>query len=233
MRERIPAGKLSVAESVAWQLEREITGGELLPDTRLGTKDDLRRQFGVAAGTINEVIKLLTHRGLLRSRPGPGGGIFVTIATARARLNPPIDWDSWEQASYDEYRPTREALWPLVCRGAARHHRDLDIRALEQGLEAMAANLDRPAVYSRYSAALHRRVARSCHNPLLESLYLTFIDLVEQVVERDELYATADLARHLSLYRGLVEAIDAGIGEPLEAAIARYQGYFRDPPRPG
>lgn len=231
MRGRIPAGKVSVAESVARELEREITGGQLQPDTRLGTKEDLRRQFGVAAGTINEVIKLLANRGLLRSRPGPGGGIFVTIASGRAHLSHPIDWDGWELATLDEYLLTREALWPLVCRGAARHHQDKDIRALEQDLEAMEANLGRPKAYERHSAALHRRMAAACRNPLLESLYLTYLDLVEEVVARDDLYDTADRPTHLSVHRRLVEAIDAGVGDALEAALAGYQAYFRNPPR--
>src|SRR5881396_828548 len=72
---------------VARELESQITSGVLQAGERLGTKEDLRRRFGVAAASINEATKLLMMRGLLRARPGPGGGFFATHASTRVRLS--------------------------------------------------------------------------------------------------------------------------------------------------
>ena len=46
--------------------------------TRLGTKSELRAEFGVASTTVNEALRLLETRGLVRTKRGPGGGIFVS-----------------------------------------------------------------------------------------------------------------------------------------------------------
>jgi DNA-binding FadR family transcriptional regulator len=83
----LTTSRVSLGEAIARELEQEITGGELSPGQRLGTKEELRSRFGVALATINEAIRLLEMRGMLTARPGPGGGVFVTHASTRARLN--------------------------------------------------------------------------------------------------------------------------------------------------
>jgi DNA-binding FadR family transcriptional regulator len=211
-----------MAEMVAREVETQITSGSVQPGTRLGTKEDLRQRFGVAVGTINEATRLLANRGLLTTRPGPGGGMFVTTASARVHPNGSADECDWNGATVAEYVSVRQALKPLVCREAARHHQDADIRELRQLLQGMEEHADRPQAYVRYAVALHRRIASVCHNSLLQSLYLTVLDLIEDVVERRGL-APSDVLEHLSQHRQLVEAIDAGTGERLEAAIAQHR----------
>src|SRR3954453_5490905 len=71
------ASRVPRAKAVARDLEAQILGGGLAPGSRLGTKDDLRRRFGVAVATVNEAVRLLEMRGLIEARPGPGGGVFV------------------------------------------------------------------------------------------------------------------------------------------------------------
>ena len=64
--------RVSLGEAIARELEQEITGGELSPGQRLGTKEELRARFGVALATINEAIRLLEMRGMLTAPPGAG-----------------------------------------------------------------------------------------------------------------------------------------------------------------
>jgi DNA-binding FadR family transcriptional regulator len=218
---------ISVAEMVAREVESQITSGSVQPGTHLGTKEDLRQRFGVAVGTINEATRLLTNRGLLTTRPGRGGGMFVTTASARVHPNGPADECDWNGATVAEYVSVRQALEPMVCREAARHHHDADIRELRQLLRKMEEHADRPLAYVRYAVALHRRIASVCHNALLQSLYLTVLDLIEDAMERQGL-APSDLLAHLSQHRQLVEAIDAGAGERLEAAIAQHRVSWGD-----
>src|SRR4051812_44075816 len=59
--------RVSRAESVARELESEILAG-VEPGTRIGTKDELRRRFGVAVATVNEAVRLLELRGLISVR---------------------------------------------------------------------------------------------------------------------------------------------------------------------
>jgi DNA-binding FadR family transcriptional regulator len=213
---------ISVAEVIARELESQITGGALQPGERLGTKEDLRHRFRVSGASINEATKLLMMRGLLMARPGPGGGLFATHASRRVQVNHLVAGRDRGLATIPDLLCVRDALEPLVCREAARYHRSDDVRRLERLLAQMEQHLDQPRTYMRHSWALHRHLANLSRNTLLRSLYLTLLDYLEDALERAGL-SPQDRVAHLACHRGLVEAIDAGPGGGLEAAIARHQ----------
>ena len=213
---------ISVAEMIARELEGQITSGILQSGERLGTKEDLRQRFGVAEASINEATKLLMMRGLLRARPGPGGGLFATHASTRARLNHMVAGKSWARATIPDYIWVHSALEPLVCREAARNHHSADIRTLQRLLADMEQHLGQPRMYMRQSWALHRRIANLCRNTLLHSLYLALLDFLEDAFERARLWPQ-DGVEHLARHRELVEAIEAGLGPHLDAAILRHE----------
>ena len=76
----------SRAASLADEIEAAIVAGDIASGDRLGTKDDLRRRYDVAYGTLNEALRILQQRGYVTSRTGPGGGLFATIPTSSDRL---------------------------------------------------------------------------------------------------------------------------------------------------
>ena len=105
-----------------------------------------------------------------------------------------------------------------MCREAARHHRDEDIRALRKILAAMERHADDPAAYLDLDWALHRRIAKMCRNAPLHSIYLTLIDVLQDASATEPEAGEADLAVH----RELVDAIAAGDGPGLDAVIDRH-----------
>jgi DNA-binding FadR family transcriptional regulator len=208
------APRVSRAEAVAREVEAEIVAAALPPGRRLGTKEDLRRRFGVAVGTLNEAVRLLEMRGMLTARPGPGGGLFVAEQRGVLGFAP-------GRASFRDCQAVRNALEPLVCREAARHHRDDEIRALREILEAMEHHADDPAAYLDLDWALHRRIATMCRNAPLHSIYLTLIDVLQDASAAGDLpplHGEADPAVH----RELVDAIAAGEGPRLDAVVDRH-----------
>ena len=129
-RRESPFGtRVSRAELVARKLEREIVD-DLAAGDRLGTKDDLRRRFGVAVATINEAVRLLETHGLIEARPGPSGGVFVSGPGARLAMAHAVLGFASETRTYEECLELRDALEPLVDRYAARYHRAADIRGI-------------------------------------------------------------------------------------------------------
>jgi len=218
----LASSRISLGEAIARELEGEITGGILGPGERLGTKQELRAQFGVAPATINEAMRLLEMRGMLTARPGPGGGVFVTRASARVRLNQFVLGYRWSEAAMADHHTVRNALEPLVCREAARYHRDADIRVLKRMLDTMAKHTDAPLTYIHRTLALHRRIVKICRNTALQSIYLTILAFLENGAERTA-SETFDALDHLARHRELVEAIDEGPGVRLERAIEAHE----------
>jgi DNA-binding FadR family transcriptional regulator len=218
--------RISLGEAIARELEQDITGGQLQPGERLGTKEDLRLRFGVALATINEAIRLLEMRGMLTARPGPGGGVFVSQAPVRARMQHFVMGYKWNEAAVADHHAVRNALEPLVCREAAQYARENDIRAFERMVEAMEQHEPKdPLTVLRQTWALHRRIAKTLRNQPLRSIYLTMLDALEDAVARvDEVEFDPD--GHIAVHRELVAAIAEGPGERLEEALRRHEVSF-------
>jgi DNA-binding GntR family transcriptional regulator len=74
------------AEEIARKLEHLIAACALEAGDWLGTKEDLRRRFQVSPGTMNEAVRILESRGVIETRPGLKGGIFVSSIPVRVAL---------------------------------------------------------------------------------------------------------------------------------------------------
>jgi GntR family transcriptional repressor for pyruvate dehydrogenase complex len=213
--------RVSRAELVARKLEREIVD-DLAAGDRLGTKDDLRRRFGVAVATINEAVRLLETRGLIEARPGPGGGVFVSGPGARLAMAHAVLGFASETSTYEECLELRDALEPLVDRYAARYHRAADIRALNKVLDKMSSCTDDPPGFFAANWELHRRIAKLCGNTPVRGIYLTMIDFLQETVDQAR-FPAFDGEAMLEVHRDLVAAIDAGEGPGLDAAVAAHR----------
>ena len=216
-RETLLTARVSRAELVARELEREIID-EREAGERLGTKDDLRKRFGVAVATVNEAVRLLETRGLIQARPGPGGGVFVSGPAIRVAMSHVVLGFKSGSTSYEECLEVRDALEPLIESHAARYHRATDIRDLNRIVKRMEAARDDPATFFKCNWVLHRRIAQLCRNGPLRGMYLALIDFLETSVDHAE-FSDFDGQTMVAVHRNLVKAIDEGEGPGLDAAI--------------
>jgi DNA-binding FadR family transcriptional regulator len=219
--ESLLSARVSRAELVARELEREIVDLRE-PGERLGTKDDLRRRFGVAVATVNEAVRLLEMRGMIEARPGPGGGVFVARPAARVALSHMVLGFKSGSTTYEECLEVRDALEPLIDSHAARYHRAADIRELNRIVKRMEAAKDDPAAFFKCNWALHRRIAELCRNTPLRSMYLALVDFLEYSIDHAE-FARFEGEAMVKVHRDLVKAIDDGEGRQLDAAIEAHQ----------
>jgi DNA-binding FadR family transcriptional regulator len=218
--------RVSRAELVARELERQIVD-ELEAGERLGTKEDLRRRFGVAVATINEAVRLLETRGFIEARPGPGGGVFVSPPKTRLTMTHAVLGFTSDTTTYEQCLELRDALEPVVDRYAARYHKAADIRALNKILTQMERAGSNPAAFFEANWALHRRIAQLCRNVPVRTVYLNMIDFLKDSLDHAE-FPAFDGNALLDVHRNLVEAIDAGEGPQLEAAVAAHEPTGRE-----
>jgi DNA-binding FadR family transcriptional regulator len=210
----------SRAELMAQELAREI-GEQHAPGDRIGTKEDLRRRFGVAVATVNEAVRMLETHGLVEARPGPGGGVFVSGPATRLTLKH-IVLGFKSGTSYEECLEVRDALEPAIERHAARRATAADIRELELVLEQMAGSLDNPRRFFAIHWGLHRQIGMLCGNAPLRAMYLSLVDFLEAQMNRAE-FVDFQSEPLLKVHQEIVAAIAKGEGAQLERAVARHQ----------
>lgn len=212
--------RMSRAEAVAHLLSHRIVSKQVRPGERLGTKDELRQSYSVAAGTLNEAIRLLETRGLVVAKPGPRGGIFVSAPSVHVRLCHLILGLGNQALTVPDSLEIRNALEvPLAVR-ASGNVRHADARELRQLVAAMEACGGSPSEYLRRNWDLHEAIAQLSDNQLLRTIYVSLLDaaresITEVRVDNDEAGWWRD---NWQLHVDLVEGIASG--DPERAARA-------------
>lgn len=168
---------LSRAEQAANQIARLAAGtptGE-----RIGSKDDLRQICQVSVGTVNEAIKLAQERGIITSRPGPGGGIFAANPSPLSRMNGWFRSAPSDGSALNESIQIRDALAPLLVSEVLTQLTDADVAELQSRLENVRRAHDArdlsQFVWSAWN--VHEYFAGVGHSQLLNSLYLSIMDV--------------------------------------------------------
>lgn len=201
---------VSRADTVVRRLETRITELGLPAGHRLGTKDDLRREYNVAAATFNEAVRLLSSRGTIEVRPGIGGGLFVASPTAFVRLGRKMLELSGEPVSVADSLLIRDALEPLVIKDATRYATRRDVGALRTVMTQMdVADLD-ASQYLKINWELHRRMVEISPNLVLRHMYLGLMDFVSHRVHG--VTAVASLADRIGItvHHRIVDVVESG-----------------------
>jgi GntR family transcriptional repressor for pyruvate dehydrogenase complex len=222
----------SRAANLADEIEAAIVAGKVRSGNRLGTKDDLRRRYDVAYGTLNETLRILQQRGYVTSRTGPGGGLFATMPTSSDRLRHLLSGFP-EGGTLKDCAEVRHALEEAVTLDATRSRTKADLTDLHRLLKAMEANTGDQTAYLHQNWELHRRIAECCRNRVLANLYVTLLDANEPgpgVVAPDR-ERVANAEENLTAHIELVEAIGSGSGERARRAVAAHEGFFAASPQ--
>jgi DNA-binding FadR family transcriptional regulator len=221
----------SRAAALADEIEGAIVAGKVRSGDRLGTKDDLRRRYDVAYGTLNETLRILQQRGYVTSRTGPGGGLFATMPTSSDRLRHLLSGFP-EGGTLKDCAEVRHALEEAVTVDATRSRTRTDLADLRRLLKAMEASTGDQTAYLHQNWELHRRIAECCRNRVLANLYVTLLDANEPgpgVVAPDR-ERVANAEENLTAHIELVEAISSGSVERARRAVADHEGFFVSSP---
>ncbi|HEY4278581.1 MAG TPA: FCD domain-containing protein [Conexibacter sp.] len=212
--------RVSRAETLARQLEREIRAQAIPPGVRLGTKVELRERFGVAAGTLNEAVRVMETRGIVIARPGPGGGVFVADSSHARHGTVVLELD-FASSSISDCAELRASLEPAICRSVARDHTPADIAEIQRLVGELADSGPDPHAFREANWSFHRGIAAICPNVPLRTVYLAAIGMLEEAMA--QFGFTSYDARAVAVHRELADAIAEGEGARLERAIRRHE----------
>ncbi len=219
--EPLPRSEGSRAEDLVRRLEAIILERGADQPPRLGSKEELRKAFQVAQGTMNEAVRVLETRGMIELRRGPQGGVFVAPPTLSLRLSQVVLGVKRGKTTVEQCLAVRNLLDPLAIVEAAKVGRlkTADVEELYALLESMIDAASEPDKSLRLNWKLHRKIAEMGENTIVTAIYLTLMDFIEaEVVEVAPARSYVHVARMHAMHSDIVDAIASG--DPSRAAAA-------------
>lgn len=172
------SGDSTLAGEVANRLIAAVALGEYLPGSRLPAERELASALGVGRVTVRTAIARLVSLGLLRSRPGRGGGTFVvdsgaseaSEASGASATVAQVLTSVW-QRMIDQHE-AQGWMHGTIAAAAAERHREEDVGILQQRLLEFAEAESGPDS-QRADERLHLAIAHAAHNPALSDALFT------------------------------------------------------------
>jgi GntR family transcriptional regulator, transcriptional repressor for pyruvate dehydrogenase complex len=174
--DRAAAPSQRVFQTVSEELVQRIRTGDWLPGERLPSISQLARDLGASTGSVREALRSMESLGLVRIEHGRG--VFVS----GERYSPELD---------NHFQDDGRGLFVALAEARRLLEPELAALAAERGTEEELNEIDRLAHITEHEARagssfvesdimFHRQIARSAHNPILQSMIEGFNDLLLQ-----------------------------------------------------
>lgn len=205
MSENVKESRVT-ADQIAEQIGDDIKTGRIEVGATLPSERQLANRFGVSRPTVHQAVLFLARRGYLLTREGhrprvsmphTEGLVGFPSESAAAILRQPEGHASLEQVrQIIELGAVR-----FIARGGALHHIGKLTVYLQAGKVAKT-----PQEFVEADAGFHKAMISSIENPVINSLYGSFID--ELFKQRTELAVDKTRwPRVLDQHRQIIEAI--------------------------
>lgn len=228
--ERFTPPQGDASEQIAIQIRRYLVRNDLQPGDRLGTEQELAREFGVSRPTLREALRLLASSQLIRASRGPGGGIFVASTPSEAMghglseaIGTMLETRSVSLGALVDARIHLEV--PLAGL-AARNATVETILKLEAAIADAEENDPGSDAFHKPIACFHRTIAAAAENELMRA----FTGWTLDVLDPSLLAAIGDAIDGelvLEQHREILRAVRRGQAAGAERAMRRHLEYLR------
>lgn len=157
------------------QIRDLIRSSHYKPGDILPSEGDLAILFGVSRGSIREAMRALGALGVIDSRHGAR----ATVCRDGSRvLDLPLDFlVAVEQPSRAAFAEMRETLEVMAAGLAAERRTEEDLCHIEEALAAIRRPHKDAEAESAANRAFHRAIASAAHNPILERIHGSLLEI--------------------------------------------------------
>ncbi len=221
-KQGVSLARRSRPQRIADAIKQLIVQDKLKSGDRLPSESELIARFAMAKSTIREATRILEGQGLIESKTGPGGGVFVKQVSnerARALLG---NYFYFHNLKVGDIYQLRKLLEPELAASLAGRISAAQIDRLADNLASHHAEPKTPEQekdHHIHSLKFHALLASFAQNALLGFLVEFMVDILSDITVDRRLFepANRELWRKGRRYQSmLIEALKSG-----DSAIAR------------
>jgi GntR family transcriptional regulator, transcriptional repressor for pyruvate dehydrogenase complex len=228
--DRFSPVRLDASEHIAHEIRLYVERKGLKPGDRIGTENELAREFGVSRPTLREALRLLAGSHLIQVNQGRSGGIFVS-ATANESMGRNVSQAiatmlATESVSLHELLEARIYLEVPLAGLAAENADQRTIETMEQAIADAEGNDPASDEFRMADSRFHKAIADAAGNDLmvaftswiLEVLQPSLVAYMGPALNADDI---------LSQHRRILRAIRRGQPAAAQRAMLQHIEHVR------
>lgn len=213
----------SKADFVAQRLLDRIVSGNLSPGSSLGTEADLLQQYDVSRPTLRESLRILEAQGVLELRPGPKGGIIVTMPGTDILAHGLSVYLRMHDVPFVAVLRAREVIEPGLAAEAAENGTEEDFAAMQASIDRML-EVDHQDDFLEENRNFHSLIAHASRNHVMIIFWST-ISMVAAGEGHGIQFTTGNQKRVAEAHQRI---LDACRGRDSAAAAACMREHMRE-----
>jgi len=161
-----------ITDVIISQIRDAVLSGKLKPGDRLASEKELVAEFDVSKATLREALRALEVMGLVESRKGASGGVFITEVKLQTTIHSMMNFLHFHSLSISELTMIRYFLEPSIARLAVSRINDTDLVTLESYINEVDGDFSNNNLKD---IGFHRYLARVTNNSML----ILIVDFIE------------------------------------------------------
>jgi len=172
------------AQEVANHIKASIFDGTYDSGDKLPTENDMAGMFGVSKVTIRQAVRILESSGILYTRQGTDGGIFVAEADATAVSSYLSDMLKLKRVQPSDLTMTRMIFEPDIAAMVARVWQGDDLEEIYANIQQANRALSRGDLggVRMLNLSYHRLICSLTRNPVIIFTLNSVLDVLEENV---------------------------------------------------
>ncbi|GGL11780.1 FadR/GntR family transcriptional regulator [Nocardia jinanensis] len=170
-------------EYISEQIREAVAAGKLTPGSRLPAEREMAEIFGVSRQGVREALRGLEMSGLVESRPGVAGGVFIRNGDIRVVGRAVTDLVALGALSAESLLEARVLLTSDVIRLVGSRATDEDYAELEAEVDAFEEHHSRSTAGSSRTSSItnfYSVLAEATHNEVLVMLMDSLTGIVQR-----------------------------------------------------
>lgn len=206
-----------VTDLIIGQVRDAVLSGQLKPGDRLASEKELVSQFDVSKATLREALRALEVMGLVESRKGASGGVFITQVELQTTIHSMMNFLHFQSLSISEITMIRFMLEPNIARLVVAKISKEDLETLQSFINSEESDIRNN---KKKDIGFHRYLARITNNSML----ILIVDFIESHL--DEIKQSLDLSADFyanvrDAHRRILECLAAKDPGGVSAAMAQ------------